>query len=69
MRLWSAAGIGHCEISSLTTRMDFESFADYWDPLLGGQGPVGGYVAGLDGEMRAEICSRVNLAFIAGRPD
>lgn len=68
-RLWSAAGIGHCEISSLTIRMDFASFADYWDPLLGGQGPVGVYVAGLDEEMRAEIRSCVNLAFLAGRPD
>ena len=24
--------------------MDYQSFDDYWQPLLGGQGPVGAYV-------------------------
>jgi hypothetical protein len=43
--LWTPAGLVEVEAASLTIRMDFEGFEDYWDPLLGGQGPVGVYVA------------------------
>ena len=45
--LWQASGLRDIEDGSLTIRMDYASFADYWEPLLGGQGPFGSYVAGL----------------------
>jgi SAM-dependent methyltransferase len=41
--LFGRAGIATVETASLTVRMDYTSFADYWEPLLGGQGPVGTY--------------------------
>ena len=34
--------------SQFDIRMRFESFADYWDPFLLGQGPAGTYVRRLD---------------------
>ena len=60
---WSSAGFAEVEAASLTIRMDFEGFEDYWDPLLGGQGPVGTYVTGLDSEQRDRLRAAVRDAF------
>jgi hypothetical protein len=49
--------------------MEYADFADYWEPLLGGQGPVGAYVEGLTGEGRRQIAERVRGAFLSGAPD
>jgi ubiquinone/menaquinone biosynthesis C-methylase UbiE len=38
--LWQTAGLTNIEVGSLTIRMNYANFADYWEPLLGGQGPV-----------------------------
>ncbi len=67
--LWQAAGLEDVTRDSLTIRMDFSNFADYWEPLLGGQGPVGGYVAGLDPEMQTRVRKTVQAAFLSGAPD
>jgi SAM-dependent methyltransferase len=68
-QLWSAAGIVDIAGASLTIRMDYKNFDDYWDPLLGGQGPVGAYVASLDAELRARLRDRVRAAYQSGRAD
>ena len=67
--LWREAGLEDVTRASLTIRMDFSNFADYWEPLLGGQGPVGGYVAGLDADMLPRVCEAVRAAFLAGAAD
>jgi SAM-dependent methyltransferase len=41
--LWQASALRDVKDGSLTIRMDYASFADYWEPLLGGQGPFGSY--------------------------
>ena len=41
--LWQTAGLTNIEARSLTIRMNYANFADYWEPLLGGQGPVGDF--------------------------
>ena len=52
--LWQEIGLRDIDGGSLTIRMDYRSFDDYWEPLLGGQGPFGSYVAGLpQGRARA----------------
>ena len=56
-------------MASLTIRMDYESFDDYWDPLLSGQGPVGVYVGGLDNTLRNDLKNRVRAAYLSGRVD
>ena len=67
--LWEEAGFKAIASDSLTIRMDFADFADYWDPLLGGQGPVGVYVSGLPESRRAEMRTRVRDAYLSGGAD
>jgi SAM-dependent methyltransferase len=67
--LWSESGLAAVERGSITIRMEYADFADYWEPLLGGQGPVGAYVEGLPAEGRREIEDRVRAAFLSGAPD
>ena len=67
--LWQASGLRDVKGGSLTIRMDYASFADYWEPLLGGQGPFGSYVAGLSDEHRARIHAAVSDAYCSGAPD
>jgi SAM-dependent methyltransferase len=67
--LWRDAGLVAVERGSITIRMEYADFADYWEPLLGGQGPVGAYVEGLPAERRRQIQDRVRAAFLSGAPD
>ncbi len=69
VELWRAAGLRAVERGSLTIRMDFEDFDDYWEPLQGGQGPFGSYVAGLSERRRAKVRASVRAAFLAGGAD
>ena len=47
------------ECAALDVEADYEDFEDYWTSLLGGAGPLGAWVASLDGERletaRAEL--------------
>jgi hypothetical protein len=67
--LFARAGIERVETASLTIRMEYASFADYWEPLLGGQGPVGTYAATLSGELRERVEAAVRSAYLSGMPD
>jgi SAM-dependent methyltransferase len=67
--LWHQIGLREIDDRSLTIRMEYASFDDYWEPLLGGQGPFGSYVAGLPDERRPIIRAAVRGAYLAGGPD
>lgn len=67
--LFAAAGLADIERASLTIRMDYQSFDDYWQPLLGGQGPVGSYAARLPAELRQRVEAAVRSAYLSGAPD
>jgi SAM-dependent methyltransferase len=67
--LWRAAGLADVSEGSLTVRMDYASFDDYWEPLLGGQGPVGRYLVGLSGDARVRLEALVRDAYLAGASD
>jgi hypothetical protein len=41
--LWRKAGLTNVDERPLDITMHFQSFADYWDPFLVGQGPAGAY--------------------------
>ena len=69
VELWRTVGLRAVERGSLTIRMDFAEFDDYWQPLQGGQGPFGAYVAGLPEGRRAKVRASVRAAFLAGSPD
>jgi hypothetical protein len=62
-------GLGEVEQTALTIRIEFENFADYWEPWLGGQGTVGAYVTSLSDAMRARLERHLRLAYLAGGDD
>ena len=64
-----AAGLENVQTESLTIRMDYENFEDYWQPFLGGQGPVGAYFANLTPDLSARIKEAVRDAYCSGSPD
>ncbi len=55
--------------ASLTMRMVYADFADYWEPMVRAQGPVGDYVKQLDPASLAALAGLVENAYLAGRPD
>lgn len=46
--LWKQSGLDRIREQPIDITMRFESFADYWEPFLLGQGPAGSYVRSLD---------------------
>ncbi len=66
---WTDLGLGDVVQDSVTIRMEFESFDDYWRPFLGKTGPAGTYVAGLTETQREALRSRLRAAYEAGDPD
>jgi SAM-dependent methyltransferase len=67
--LFRDAGLDQIASASLTIRMDFADFADYWEPLLGGQGPVGSYFAELDEDLKGRIRAALRDAYCSGADD
>ncbi|MBV8447995.1 MAG: methyltransferase domain-containing protein [Hyphomicrobiales bacterium] len=55
--------------TSLTTRMNYAEFADYWGPIAGGEGPAGAFFQKLDAKEKATIERGVRAAFEGGAPD
>ena len=49
--------------------MDFASFADFWAPAEGKDGPIADYVATLDIETKANLRDMVKLAYLDGAGD
>jgi SAM-dependent methyltransferase len=62
--LWRQGGLQNVHEQPQTVAMRFESFADYWDAFLLGQGPAGVYVRSLSRDrvraLRIEVKSRVS---------
>jgi hypothetical protein len=53
----------------LSIRMEFTSFADYWAPYLGRDGPGAEYVGTLGDAERARLEDAVKAAYLDGEPD
>ena len=62
--LWQQGGLENVHEQPHTITMRFESFVDYWDAFLLGQGPAGVYVKSLSPDqvyaLRGEVKSRVS---------
>jgi SAM-dependent methyltransferase len=67
--LFRDAGLSGVERASLTIRMDYANFDDYWRPLLGGQAPVGTYITALGEGLRSRIEAAVRRSYCSGAPD
>jgi SAM-dependent methyltransferase len=68
-KLFRRAELDRIEEFSITIRMDYADFNDYWRPLLGGQGPVGSYLVNLQPALRERVGEGVKMAYCSGRPD
>lgn len=68
-RAWRDAGLVDVADGMLTIRMDFASFADYWAPCEGRDGPIADYVRTLDPPAKAKLRDLVRLAYVDGEPD
>jgi SAM-dependent methyltransferase len=64
--LWRQGGMEKIRERPLDIRMRFESFADYWNPFLLGQGPAGSYVRRLERDklraLRQEVLRLLSLS-------
>ena len=62
---------GLCQVTeaSLTIRMEYADFADYWRPIANAQGPVGDYVKRLPREQLDRLAAAVRRAYLAGAAD
>lgn len=68
-RIWNGAGLTNVVQDALTIRMEFASFADFWAPVEGREGPVAEYVRALPADARARLREMVRLAYLDGEVD
>jgi len=68
-RMWAEAGLVEIDQRSLMIRIDFNDFADYWQPYASGEGALGAYVAALDDARRERLKHHLRSAYLTGRPD
>lgn len=66
---WRDAGFLAVTETTLHIRMEFTSFADYWAPNLGRDGPGAEYVGTLRNDERARLEAAVRAAYLDGEPD
>ncbi len=67
--LWSSAGLRNIETRELVIPLEFGSFDDLWGPSVGGQGPMGAYLAGLAENHRGTLNERLRQNLFGSRPD
>jgi ubiquinone/menaquinone biosynthesis C-methylase UbiE len=68
-RAWRDAGFADVVEDMLTIRMEFASFADFWTPAEGCDGPIAEYVRTLSPGARAALRERVRQAYLDGEID
>jgi ubiquinone/menaquinone biosynthesis C-methylase UbiE len=68
-RAWLAAGFADVVETTLSIRMEFESFDDYWTPYLGKDGPQAEYVSTLSDAERERLREALRLAYLDGEAD
>ena len=66
---WRDAGFRDVKETTLTIRMEFENFEDYWRPYMSKQGPGADYVASLTSQEQATLREHVMRAYLDGEPD
>jgi ubiquinone/menaquinone biosynthesis C-methylase UbiE len=67
--IWHRVRLTEVAQTTLTIRMDFADFDDYWQPLESRDGPAGQYLATLPNEARTALRERVERGFLGNRPD
>src|SRR5262249_2075442 len=68
-RAWKDAGLRDVEVDSLTIRMEYESFIDFWSLVDGGNGPLAEYIGTLGAETKLILRRLIEAAYLDGEPD
>ena len=66
---WCAAGLNDVVQDMRTIRMDYASFADFWTPTDGSEGPIAAFVGSLDSAAKARLREAVQSAYLDGETD
>jgi trans-aconitate methyltransferase len=67
--LFSDVGLTEIAEASLTIRIEYSDFADYWEPIANAQGPVGDYVQSLPSDRLDRLAAALRAAYLAGKHD
>lgn len=67
--LWREHRLRDVSEAPLTIQTRFQSFDDYWQPLLARQGPAGAYVATLSPEEREQLRERLRRRLLGDASD
>jgi len=59
LQAFASAGLGQAEVTPIDVPTRFESFDDYWQPFLGGQGPAPAYAMSLGESQRQRLRERL----------
>jgi SAM-dependent methyltransferase len=66
---WHAAGFDDIRETTLSIRMEFTSFEDYWRPYVGKDGPGAEYVSTLTTAQQKQLREMVLRAYLDGEDD
>lgn len=68
-RAFTAAGLENIIEATLTIRMDFANFDDYWLPLINGQGTLATFFSTLPKDVPDRVQRGVRQAYLSDQPD
>jgi hypothetical protein len=68
-RGFAAAGLENIIEVTLTIRMDFANFDDYWIPLINGQGTLAAFFSALPQGVPERVQGAVRQAYLSDQPD
>jgi ubiquinone/menaquinone biosynthesis C-methylase UbiE len=68
-KAWLAAGFNDVVETTVSIRMEYSSFDDYWAPYVGKEGPIAEYIAALSDAEQARLRDAVRLAYVDGESD
>jgi SAM-dependent methyltransferase len=63
---WTRQGLINVEQSSLTIRMDYSDFDDYWAPIAAGEASLGKFASDLNPADRSRLETAVRTSFMGG---
>lgn len=66
---WRAAGLANVTQDMITIRMDFASFADFWKPVEGRDGPFAEYASTLAPAAKERLREALERAYLDGAAD
>jgi ubiquinone/menaquinone biosynthesis C-methylase UbiE len=67
--VWKHAGLENIQETDFRMTMRFESFDEYWSPILDGVGPTGAYVARLRGAAQRALRDALRKRLLGNRGD